>query len=343
MIIGECWVAYRRWGCCMFSGLVIAYLFLGGAGGGLLFVASALGMSCPAAELVPGKGRGNVRGGIDAPVCWRKLLVGAFLASAVSLGVGLLCLLGDLGRVERAFSVLVSGKLSFANIGTYALCLGVMLALVQTWAWADRRRLFCLGTVRAMQGVGVVAGFVIMLYTGLLLGDMNGVPLWRSPLLPALFVLSSASCGCVLMLLLMQALRVGPDFAREAHMIVCCDVTLVVAEGIAVALYLAGACMGEQGASSAASAAHQLLVGEHAATFWGGFIAVGLVAPLCFEAASLHGDGAFCSCGSTAQLRAVASCGCVLIGAALLRYLIVMAGTHPFLGVGTGLGFPGAF
>ena len=126
-------------------------------------------------------------------------------------------------------------------------------------------------------------------------------------------------------------------------MIVRCDVALVVAEGIAVTLYLAGVCMGEQSASSAASAVHQLLVGEYAAAFWGGFIAVGLVAPLCIEAASLHGDGAFCSCGSTAQLRAVASCGCVLIGAVLLRYLIVMAGAHPFLGVGTGLGFPGAF
>ena len=74
------------------------------------------------------------------------------------------------------------------------------LAVLAGLAWAGLARRWRFAAVRVLQAALALAALAVMLYTGLLLQSLNAVPLWATPWLPALFVLSSLSCGMALVL-----------------------------------------------------------------------------------------------------------------------------------------------
>lgn len=302
----------------MLSDLVVAYLFFGGAGAGACFVASLLALRSP---------RGAVRNVEFAPY-YGRFYVATYSCAAACLLVGAVCLSFDLGRFDALVVLLFSPRISYIAVGSFAVlaCFALSLALVLAWlriGWrgaSDRR----LRAVFATQVAALLTSFCVMAYTGLLLQSIGSVPLWNSPLVPVLFVASSASCGFALAVLSAHVANVARPFDRTLSIIAKCDAALITVEVACLVALTVSALHVDAASQTQATllaSAENLVLGDFAPAFWLGLIAVGLVAPLLFDilwAKSSH-----------SPRFALATCACVLVGGIVLRVCLVGAGAHP--------------
>ena len=169
-----------------------------------------------------------------------------------------------------------------------------------------------------------------MIYTGLLLSGMPSVPLWFGPWLPGLFAISALSCGVALVGMVAVFSGMATVFGRTMRQVVRADMVLLALEAVVVALWLGAAWLEHGGSASVAS----VLNGACSLPFWGGLVLVGLVAPFAIEAVlarcNASKDVAEASLASRALL---ASAGCVLVGGACLRAVVVAAGMLPVVSV----------
>lgn len=310
--------AVWQWGHSVLSDLVVAYLFLGGAGAGACFVASLLSLRSP---------RGAVRNAEFAPY-YGRFYVAAYSCAVACLLVGAACLSFDLGRFDALVVLLFSPRISYIAVGSLAVlaCFALSLALVLAWlriGWrgaSDRR----LRAVFATQVAALLTSFCVMAYTGLLLQSIGSVPLWNSPLVPVLFVASSASCGFALAVLSAHVANVARPFDRALSIIAKCDAALIAVE-VACLVALTVSALHVDAASQTQAmllaSAENLVLGDFAPAFWLGLIAVGLVAPLLF-------DILWAKSGHSPRF-ALATCACVLVGGIVLRVCLVGAGAHP--------------
>lgn len=332
----------------MFGELVAAYLFLGGTGGGACAVAGVLGMLAD---------RDDVRRGLRARFrdergrVYARFFGFALAAALGALLVGAVCLLADMGRVDRVLLLMTSWPLNYLVVGAWSLlvCGTLAAAALLVWCGMVPARL---GVLRALHGALAVTAVVTVLYTGLLLSDMPSVPLWNTPWLVAVFALSGLSCGLALVLL--SALGGGTLelFASVSRRLARADVLVIALEAAAVAFWL-GAVWLAAGASgdaptptdvAALGSVWSLLAGPWAPWLWLGLGLVGLVLPLGAEALAARGGPArgVSRGGSPSAPGALAdpvrvpapplvltAALCVLAGGAILRYLVVAAGALP--------------
>ena len=293
----------------MLSDLVVAYLFFGGAGAGACFVASLLSLRSP---------RGAVRNVEFAPY-YGRFYVATYSCAAACLLVGAVCLSFDLGRFDALVVLLFSPRISYIAVGSFAVlaCFALSLALVLAWlriGWrgaSDRR----LRAVFATQVAALLTSFCVMAYT---------VPLWNSPLVPVLFVASSASCGCALAVLSAHASNVARPFDRALSTIAKCDAALIAVEvACLVALTVSALRVDAANQTQAMllASVENLVLGDFAPAFWLGLVAVGLAAPLLFDI--------FWAKSGHSPRFALAACACVLVGGIVLRACLVGAGAHP--------------
>lgn len=127
----------------------------------------------------------------------------------VSLLLGLLFLVSHLGKPEAAFTVIVSPK--FTSVMTFGVFFNILFllfgglfvlpVLVPKLPYAQKP-----SAMKVLGVLGAFFAFSVMLYTGLLLARTS-YPLWRSPAVPLLFVLTSTSAGAGLYMLLAWALK----------------------------------------------------------------------------------------------------------------------------------------
>ena len=296
----------------MLGPLIVCYLFLGGTGAGACLVLAVLGMLAPR-ELVAVQGaggRGASRGPAGAhavlrpPAPYRRLLAPGYAAALVALALGMVCLLADVGRADRLLLLLTSPALSHVAVGAWSLAVCAALAL---------------------------AALAVMLYTGLLLQSLNAVPLWATPWLPALFVLSSLSCGMALVLAAAQLTGAAFAFVTVLGRLAAVDAAVVVLEALVLAAFVGTALAGIGGDflvdrtdEALAASAEALVAGEAAWLFWGGFVLAGLAVPFALDVA-------------LARLRrprpalALVAAACVLAGGLAMRFCVVEAGMHPLL------------
>ena len=282
----------------IFSSLIVAYLFLGGTGGGALVVLSLLEV-------------------LNAPcVAVRRWLLPseffarAWVACAVVLGLSVACLLADVGRADRALFLFTSPFPSALAVGAWSLAaasaLAVAFACVNVLgAWDARAKMAVpAGIVGALVGVAVVA------YTGVLLAGLSSIDAWQTPLVPALFALSGISCGVALCLgawafVECRAPLMGPFVALSRA-----DSVVVVLEAVCLAAYVAWLHSFPQ----TFPAAQALIAGGLRWPFWVGLVACGLGIPLVLERLLTFEN-------RRSQLLWVALF--VLIGGVTLRYLVV--------------------
>lgn len=335
----------------MFGELVVAYLFLGGAGAGGCAVASVLGLLVDAED-----GRALRGGALASP---RGLQFRRFFASilGVSLGclaLGVLCLALDLGRFDRLALIAFASPANLLVIGTWSLVLCAALTALSIAEWLGPR----LGRPgRAKSSAGLVAWRILQVatfaaamaaagYTGLLLASMPSVPLWHSGWLPALFVLSSLSCGIALVVLASLVLDTAPPFRRTVALLVRTDRVVLLLEIAVLGAWLASVWVGAGGSGNVADPAHgtaaaafesvlELIEGAYAVPFWCGLVGAGLALPLAAETVWLRlsrsvrgGQGAIALSGA-----AIASALAVLVGGFALRAVVVGAAMAPVVGV----------
>ncbi|QKF07532.1 polysulfide reductase NrfD [Berryella wangjianweii] len=300
----------------MISDLAIAYLFCGGAGAAAVALGALVGLALSRCRQHDRR--------VLAPTALARPLRAAhrcLQAGWCLVAFGALCLLIDLGRPERAHLLLAYPTSSLISVGSVALSLvlGLGGALALTGEVAHDYRT----PLRRLLGIAVVPpALVLVVYTGVLLQWLATVALWSTPLLPALFSLSSLSAGCAVFTL--TCVLVEPRVLRErvGTVVGWVEIALLTAEAVAVAAFCGWAL-----SSSDAAASVRLLMladGPLASWWWAGFAAAGVAAPL-----------ALCLLGRMGAARQVLSSLLAvaavlsLVGSVTLRFSVVEAGQRP--------------
>lgn len=309
----------------MFSELVVAYLFLGGCGAGACAVCAVLGL------LVDG---GEVREGLklrfrdERSGPYRRLFTPALAVGLGALALGIVCLAADLGRPDRVLLVVKASSGTYVAVGFWALSLCALLGAVVLAMWQGALGVRRLAVYRLLLGLLLFVAFTVMLYTGLMLGDMASVPLWYGPWLPCIFALSSLSCGVALTVAASVVTGSYAVFTRVVRGLTRLDRVAIALEVVALALWLGVTWVAAGGASALADPANStnaaalasvsaLVTGSWAPLLWGGLAAIGLVVPFVLECLPIR-----------SHVLLVAAM-CVLIGGATLRFLVVDAGLQP--------------
>lgn len=289
----------------LLSDFIIWYLFLGGLGGGTYLVAFLVEV---AARLRPQGGIATLRG-LKPPM---------YAASLLSLLAGALCLLKDATNPENVLALFLQPTFSALSVGTFALsALIVCLAVLTAFALGDGKQPHRTG-LTIVQALTAVLAFIVIVYTGVFLSGMVAVPLWASPLLPALFLLSSLSTGIAALFVLAVLMPNRHRASLEAMSpFFKADIVLIALEIAALSIML----IQVSGDPIAQASIDALVFGDCSLHFWLGFMTCGLIIPLGAELASnLHPALSFATLGFTG--------GCVLLGGFFLRFCIINAGIH---------------
>lgn len=278
-------------------GLIAAYLFLGGLGGGIM----ALGAW------------GDLflqRNDAEAD---RRPAIFAAIAGMAALGVGSLLLVLDLEQPLKAIYAL-SNFGSWITWGVLFISLYFVAGLVYAVPYVLKRRVA--GAAQRAAGVAAMGlGLAVAVYTGFLLAGSTGVPFWNSPALPVLFVVSGFSTGAALLMLCLVLLK-GSVFAqRLLGLLERLDLGLIAFELIVLFAFANMAWYGNAGMK----VGMEYLLGS--VGFMLGVPVVGLLAPLALEAWSVKKH----ALGFTAVATVF-----VLFGGALLRIYILQAGFFAF-------------
>ncbi len=239
----------------------------------------------------------------------------AFIVAPVAVAVGTLMLVVDahagLMNPLRFFG-LVANLGSVMAWGVIILSAFLVVSIVDLIVLLVKK-----GTPKALDIVGAVLAVCVAAYTGVLLGDAGvAFPLWNMAVLPILFIVSAASTGIAVTLLITRLVAADeaaalPWLGKAGLVLPVLELALVIA-----LLAVAGMAGGSAGAAGAASVAN-LVSGPYAVAFWLGFVVIGLAVPFVLELMSHR--------GSQSKALPMAGEACVLVGGFMLRYLVIMA------------------
>lgn len=299
------------------------YLFLGGMGAGAFIVTAILYF-------------------YDRQSSERTIFIASW-AATISLVVGLLLLLSELTNPLRGMLLWqsFSNGSSWMTFGAWAVFAAVivfgLMALLSTKklvvAIAKKWKKFSKARTKirnVLAAFGIVLGFVVAVYTGVLLMSAPGVPLWNTLLLPCLFTVSALDTGVALVEIIAVASdrkQTGSQRGHKVHKLLKkCVVVLVVAELVVLFVFLSimlgGSSDNAAIAATSAASANLLMWGALAPCFWGLVVVCGLGLPL---AAAIIGLASRAK--SSGNLAIVGASG-ALLGGCALRFLILMAGLH---------------
>ncbi len=297
----------------MLSESNVLYLFLGGTGAGMCAVLSVLSLLSLLSFVSPvAEGKGAPAGGFRRTLApaprHRRLLGFGFLAAAVVLALACACLVFDMRRPDAAVALILRPVLNVTSIGAYSLgasvVASVFLGLCWLSFWRPPRAVVCAASALAVAIAVVAAG-----YTGVLLGSFATAPFWRTPLLPALFLASSLSCGIAGTVCSAVVFRVWEAFEGELGSLLRASRAVVVLEAALLASFVAWA------AKWYPAYGLRLVSGDLAQVFWAGLVGTGLVLPLALNLLRGRLPGLRIHPGAVALL--------VLLGGFLLRRCVV--------------------
>ncbi|MDR0515350.1 MAG: polysulfide reductase NrfD [Coriobacteriaceae bacterium] len=285
----------------LLSDLVVVYLFLGGAGSGAVLVLALGDLLSPKALLLD-----------SAKPGYRRFFSPAFSVALLALMVSAVCLLADLGRIDRVSYLFLHPRLSYLTLGVYALVSLVLLTGVTAALWNLNIPRMPRLALHAVEAASAIVAGVVMLYTGLLLQSIAAVAFWATPFVPTLFVLSSVSSGIALVTLVQYLVGQAPLFPEPLRRLCRVEGAFLSLEALLAAVFLGLACIQPEARQSA----DYLLFGAGSQAFWGGFVLCGLVVPCALEAVS-------------PRIPAARYCAlplAVLAGAFALRWCVAWAG-----------------
>jgi len=151
-------------------------------------------------------------------------------------------------------------------------------------------------------------GFLVTIYSGFLISSAPGVPFWNTALIPILWVISAAICAIAILKLLVRSEVV-------AHFLTRSGLSLDIGELVALLAFIAIPLY--SGPEAARESAQALVLGVLAPAFWLGVVIVGVLVPMLLGFLLLKKEDKRLS-------AAAAVCG--LLGALILRILVIQAG-----------------
>lgn len=274
--------------------LIVLYLFCGGLSGGAMMISSA-------AQLL----------GRSAYHSW--IARAAAFVSPIPVILGTALLVFDLGRPLFFWKLFLALKpLSPMWLGSWLLAIFCLVSVAyaylflpagwQRWKLPDTDR-----WRRRLAVAGLPLGLSVAIYTAVLLGVLVARPLWNTPLIALLFVLSALSSAAALLMLLAPR--------ADHHLLSRVDLALILLEIVVLTSIIGYGIV----SFTSARQAVVVLTTDFAWSFWLGVIFLGLLTPLALEWVGLVRQSA-----TRLVLRAAASL--VLLGGFLLRYVVVYAG-----------------
>lgn len=305
----------------MFSELAVAYLFFGGAGAGACVVLGVLECANIGryGALPSGSGAGVVRTRssrwsrrLRAP---HELLARGWVLCLLLLGTGSLCLLADAGRPERVVALWLAPRFSAVTVGAWALLASSVAATFFAVASNGPGARLHPALVLAAAVAAIVAGLVTAVYTGVLLGSLPSVLVYRTGVLPVLFLLSSLSCGAAVVFAAASFVDSRLPFGSVLRRLGRADRIIILAEAALLALFVGGQ-LADEGTKAGAAA---LVAGDGAVLFWVVLVLGGLGAPFVLEWRYPAGD---------CRVKGLWIAFCILLGAAALR--VSVAGLAAF-------------
>jgi polysulfide reductase chain C len=190
----------------------------------------------------------------------------------------------------------------------------------RAWRALDRREIITARRVAAAIGAPLAIG--VGMYTGVLLGAIPARPMWNTPMVAQLFLMSAMSSGVATVLLVASLMR-SHHLHSERHFLVSFDAMLIVLEVFMIIPFFL-----HQSLSTWSSSLSLNLVmgGSYTIPFWGGVVLLGLLIPLAIEGFELFPVIWQEQAVKYSRLWGGLSAALVLIGGFALRYVFVYAG-----------------
>ena len=317
---------------------VIWYLYLAGVGAGAVAVSSSV----------------LLRGGqYGAGESFFKLARYGALIGPIPVIIGTIFIVFELGRWDRALNLFKVINLSPMSIGSWLLGVFIITSLIYAFAFLpsflprfERLHKRFVPILHGMAWLNMPLGIGVAVYTGILLGAMPSRPLWNSPILALLFLVSALSTGVAAIFLAhtlfhkkdpnikierrvrtrreATLLRPGRRYYETGYLLTATDLLLISLEVMVIFLFVMFAHLTVGNLKYAM--AMILPGGEMAGIFWLWVVLVGLLVPGLIEMAYItpklvyHRE--FRMHMSSELLIAIA----VLIGGFMLRYIVVIGG-----------------
>ncbi|MBE3022374.1 NrfD/PsrC family molybdoenzyme membrane anchor subunit [Campylobacter sp. 7477a] len=299
---------------------IAVYLFLAGLSAGAMIVALFL------------RWKGIELDKISSSSKFDGCFKAAAIIAPITICVGLALLVLDLGKPLSFYWILI--KYNFASvmsIGVALLLLYTPLAFIYLLvAFAPQIKASNISILESLSNLVLKSGLVKLMeillfvlaigvgvYTGFLLSAISKLPLWDTPVLPILFLVSGFSSGIA------ASVICGMVFFKDnidQHVVAGLlkfDLFAIVCEiALLGALF---ALMFSKGGSSEVVAVQALGSGALAGIFWFGVVGMGLVLPIVIDLTVLKGH----AYKPTVMLLNTLL---VICGVILLRYYIVYAG-----------------
>jgi|UniRef100_A0A7C4ARF0 polysulfide reductase chain C len=283
--------------------LIIAYLFLAGAGSGAFIAAVACELLAPD---------------------WSKALARAgSLAAGPLVAVGTACLVLDLeaGFWEPWRQIYLVGNLrSMISWGVIILSFFIPLAFLYA---AALNEITVVGKIAKkyvlfIEIVGSLLAVATATYTGVLIAVVNGVPFWNTPLMPVLFLASAMSTG--LAVAMIGAAIIDITTVKTLSNFALGHVIFLAVEALVLMLFV---FMSLTRSTEAALSAGILISGVLSPYFWGLVVILGIVVPFILSIIEYY------EYGEMPKYLVVGADLLVLIGGMSLRALIIFSGAPP--------------
>ncbi len=275
--------------------IIAAYLFLAGVSAGAFLTA----VNAP--SLWP-QGK------------WSSLTKGGVFLAIPTMAIGLLLLVIDaeagLHAPWRFIYLFLNFPGSMMTNGTIIISAFMLVLLACGWLLWQKKPL-----PRALVTAGNLLAVGTAVYTGLLIGVVNTVPLWNTALLPVLFLVSALSAGMAAAVI--TGMVLDKNLVAELHAMKKIHFWLLISELVLIffLLYVTGTA-----SDTARLSVGLLLSGKYAFLFWAGLIVIGLFVPLLIEWREI-GNAEHKGNASLTFLTE----GMVLTGGFVLRFLVLAA------------------
>jgi polysulfide reductase chain C len=297
--------------------LVAIYLFMGGMGAGAFIIAAVIELTgerykheyCPTTL---------VGAGVSGPL----IAIGTVLL-IFDLGAGLREPWRILNMFTNWSSVMTWGIWILSFFIPIAFVYGILevmqvhpgiLAWLRRWLRFLPETLPYRGIKRIVCSIGILLALGTALYTGVLLSVVQAVPLWATPILPILFLVSAVSTGMGLSLDLSATLMV-PETPHRFKRLPLIHIALIGLEIVLLVLFFYTA-LGQGG--EAAESANLILTGAGSLIFWIVVAGLGLVFPLVVNIYAL-------ARGSHGYVVGILAGAAIVLAGLFVRYLIVAA------------------
>jgi formate-dependent nitrite reductase membrane component NrfD len=254
---------------------------------------------------------GGIAGGLYLVSLYFHNIWGMFIAWILAMGMGLFDM-AHLSKPARAWRIAVRAGSSWISRGFIFVILFIGAAGLQLL-------IHLLSGAGAAEPTGievffrVVAGilaFGVAVYSGFVLGFVNGIKFWNSALIPILVVIGGLAGGSTILLAIFSF-----TFESTFSTIQTFVIFILAAYIISIFVLL---WVSTYSSPVAKDSAKIMLSGSLAVLFWILIILIGILIPLALTAVS----------GSASQVLLIISAICALLGNMGLRYALIKAGRY---------------